>query len=94
MPASRHAARGYARTRRFESALAGVLFTAAFFAVAFFAVALFAVAFFAVAFFRMVKVTPFSVRKEIEDDQNVALAIVMASVILGMAIIVGMAVQG
>jgi putative membrane protein len=52
------------------------------------------VIFFAIAFLVMIKATPFSVRKEIEDDQNTALAIVMASVIIGIAIIVGMAVQG
>jgi putative membrane protein len=50
--------------------------------------------FFAIAFLVMVKSMPFSVRKEIEEDQNVALAIVMASVIVGIAIIVGMAVKG
>ena len=50
--------------------------------------------FFAIAFYVMVKAMPFSVRKEIEDDQNVALAIVMASVIIGIAIVVGMAVKG
>ena len=56
--------------------------------------AVFGLVVFAIAFFIMVKSSPFSVRKEIEDDQNVALAIVMASVIIGIAIIVGMAVQG
>jgi uncharacterized membrane protein YjfL (UPF0719 family) len=56
--------------------------------------AIFGIVVFAIAFFLMVKAIPFSVRKEIEDDQNTALAIVMASVILGIAIIVGMAVQG
>lgn len=50
--------------------------------------------FFAIAFVIMTKVTPFSVRKEIEDDQNTALAIVMASIIIGIAIIIGMAIQG
>ena len=49
---------------------------------------------FAIAFFLMIKVTPFSVRKEIEDDQNTALAIIMASVIIGIALIIGMAIQG
>ncbi len=58
------------------------------------AFALFGLVFFGIAFFVMVKSTPFSVRKEIEEDQNVALAVVMASVIIGIAIIVGMAVQG
>ena len=49
---------------------------------------------FAVAFVIMIKVTPFSIRKEIEDDQNTALAIIMASVIIGIALIIGMAIQG
>ena len=38
---------------------------------------------FAVAFLIIVKVTPFSLRKEIEEDQNTALAIIIASVIIG-----------
>jgi putative membrane protein len=50
--------------------------------------------FFTVAFVIMVKAAPFSVRKEIEEDQNTALAIIMGSVILGIALIVGMAIQG
>ena len=50
--------------------------------------------FFAFAFVIMTKVTPFCVRKEIEEDQNTALAIVMASIIIGIAIIIGMAIQG
>ena len=37
---------------------------------------------------------PFSVRKEIEDDQNIALAIVIASVILGSALIIAAAIHG
>jgi uncharacterized membrane protein YjfL (UPF0719 family) len=39
-----------------------------------------------------VKVIPFSVRKEIEEDQNTALAIIMGSVILGLAIIIAASV--
>ena len=35
----------------------------------------------------MDKLTPFSVRKEIEVDQNIALAIIMGCVILGISII-------
>ena len=46
---------------------------------------------FALAFFVITKVTPFSVRKEIEDDQNVALAVVIGSVILGSALIIAAA---
>ena len=49
---------------------------------------------FALAFLVIAKSTPFSVRKEIEDDQNVALAIVIGSVILGSAIIIAAAIHG
>jgi putative membrane protein len=49
---------------------------------------------FAFAFWIIGKVTPFSIRKEIEDDQNTALAIVIASVIIGIALIVSAAVHG
>lgn len=48
---------------------------------------------FALAFLIIVKVTPFSLRKEIEDDQNTALAIIIASVILGIALIVSAAIH-
>ena len=49
---------------------------------------------FALAFLIIGKATPFSVRKEIEEDQNVALAIVIASVILGSALIIAAAIHG
>ena len=49
---------------------------------------------FALAFLIIAKATPFSVRKEIEEDQNVALAIVIGSVILGSALIIAAAVHG
>ena len=49
---------------------------------------------FAVAFLIIVKVTPFSLRKEIEDDQNTALAIIIAAVIIGIALIVSSAIHG
>jgi uncharacterized membrane protein YjfL (UPF0719 family) len=48
---------------------------------------------FALAFLVIAKAAPFSVRKEIEDDQNVALAIVIGSVILGSALIIAAAVH-
>ena len=38
------------------------------------------------------KITPFSVRKEIVEDQNVALGIIIGSVIIGIAIILGSAI--
>lgn len=49
---------------------------------------------FALAFWIMEKVSPFSIRKEIEDDQNTALAIVMGSIVIGIALIVAAAVHG
>jgi putative membrane protein len=49
---------------------------------------------FGVAFMLMNKFSPFSIRKEIEEDQNTALAILMGSVILGIAIIVAAAIHG
>ena len=49
---------------------------------------------FALAFLIIVKIAPFSTRKEIEEDQNVALAILIGSVIIGIAIIVAAAVHG
>jgi uncharacterized membrane protein YjfL (UPF0719 family) len=50
--------------------------------------------FFGLSFWIIQKVTPFSIRKEIEDDQNTALAIIIGSVILGIAIIIGAAIHG
>ncbi len=49
---------------------------------------------FAVAFFIVVKVAPFSVKKEIEDDQNTALAIIIGAIIIGVALIISAAIQG
>jgi len=50
--------------------------------------------FFALAFFIIVKIAPFSIRKEIEEDQNTSLAILIGSVILGIALIVSAAIHG
>ena len=47
---------------------------------------------FLILFAVMARVVPFSIRKEIEEDQNTALAIVMAAVILGVAHIIAAAV--
>jgi uncharacterized membrane protein YjfL (UPF0719 family) len=49
---------------------------------------------FAAAFFIIVRVVPFSVKKEIEEDQNTALAIMIGSLILGMSIIIAAAISG
>lgn len=49
---------------------------------------------FAAAFFIIVRVVPFSVKKEIEEDQNVSLAVLIGSMIIGMAIIIAAAISG
>ena len=49
---------------------------------------------FGIAFWVMNKLAPFSVKKEIEDDQNTALAIIMAGVIIGVSLIIASAIQG
>lgn len=49
---------------------------------------------FAIAFWLIVKIAPFSVRQELEKDQNVALGIVIAAVIIGIAMIISAAVHG
>lgn len=49
---------------------------------------------FAVAFFVVVKIAPFSVKKEIEEDHNTALAIIIGAIIIGIAMIISSAIQG
>ncbi len=49
---------------------------------------------FGIGFFIFNKITPFSIRKEIEEDQNTSLAIIIGSVILGLAIIIAAAISG
>ena len=49
---------------------------------------------FAVAFLIVVLVAPFSVKKEIEDDQNVSLAVIIGSIIIGIAMIISAAIHG
>jgi uncharacterized membrane protein YjfL (UPF0719 family) len=48
--------------------------------------------FFTFAYFVLSRM--FDIHKEIEEDQNTALGIVIGSIIIGIAIIVGMAIQG
>ncbi|HXG94181.1 MAG TPA: DUF350 domain-containing protein [Blastocatellia bacterium] len=55
---------------------------------------LFGLLVFALAFWIIVKAAPFSVRKEIEEDQNTALAILIGAVIIGIALIIAAAVHG
>lgn len=49
---------------------------------------------FGLSFFIIKMLTPFSIRKEIEEDQNTALGIVIGSVILGLSLIIAAAVGG
>lgn len=49
---------------------------------------------FAVAFFIVVLVSPFSVKKEIEEDHNTSLAIIIGALIIGVAMIISSAIQG
>lgn len=49
---------------------------------------------FGLAFWIMNKLAPFSVKKEIEEDQNTALAIIMAGVIIGVSLIIASAIAG
>ena len=43
--------------------------------------------FFGISIWLMSVLSPFSIRKEIEEDQNAALGIIMGSVIIGISII-------
>lgn len=49
---------------------------------------------FGLSFLAINAVTPFSIRKEVEEDQNTALGIVLASVIIGLSLIISSAVGG
>ena len=49
---------------------------------------------FGIAFWLIVKISPFSVKKEIEDDQNTALAIIIAGVLIGISLIIAAAISG
>lgn len=50
------------------------------------------IAVFGLFFLVLPRILPFSLKKEIEEDQNVALGIVIAAVVLGMAYIIGSAI--
>jgi uncharacterized membrane protein YjfL (UPF0719 family) len=67
--------------------LAGVLITTAIFT-------FFGLLVFGLAYVIIVKASPFSIRKEIEDDQNIALAVIIGSVIIGVSLIIAAAVHG
>jgi putative membrane protein len=54
----------------------------------------FGIVVFALAFWMFVRMSPFSIRKELEEDQNVALAIVIGAVIIGLSLIISATVHG
>lgn len=49
---------------------------------------------FGLAFWLVAKLAPFSIRKEIEDDQNVALGVIIAGMLIGIAVIIAAAIHG
>lgn len=49
---------------------------------------------FALAFFVIARIAPFSLRKEIEEDQNTALGILLGSIIIGLSLIISAAIHG
>ena len=51
-------------------------------------------ALFAVAYLVVDKVTPFSLRKELMEDHNTAMGIVLGAVFIGIAIILSSAIRG
>lgn len=51
-------------------------------------------ALFGLAFYVIVKVSPFSIRKEIEEDQNISLGIIIGAVIIGISLIISAAIHG
>ena len=50
-------------------------------------------AIFGIVFWIMVKIAPFSVVKEIEEDQNTSLAIIFGSVFIALAILISAAIS-
>ena len=71
---------------KFEE-LAPVLVTTAIFTA-------FGLLIFGLAYIMIVKASPFSIRKELEEDHNTALAIVIGAVIIGISLIISAAIQG
>jgi len=49
---------------------------------------------FAIFFMILPKLLPFSLKKEIEEDQNTALGIIVGAIVIGMAIIIAASVSG
>jgi hypothetical protein len=51
-------------------------------------------AFFAIAYFIIDKMTPFSFHKEVIEEKNVALAVLLGSLFIGIALILAAAIRG
>lgn len=51
------------------------------------------IAMFALAFLVIRKILPFNIYKELEEDQNIALGIVLASVMIGLSLIISSAIR-
>ena len=49
---------------------------------------------FAVAFVVIARLSPFSLRKELEEDQNTALGVLLGSMIIGLSLIISAAIHG
>jgi putative membrane protein len=49
---------------------------------------------FLLAFLLVVMLAPFSVKKEIEEDHNTSLAIIIGAIIIGIAMIISAAIHG
>jgi uncharacterized membrane protein YjfL (UPF0719 family) len=49
---------------------------------------------FGAAFWLMQKLAPFSFRKEIEEDHNIAVGVITAGVMIGIALIIAAAISG
>ncbi len=77
-----HAVRGMSVSELGSVLLSTVIFT------------LFGLLVFGLAYIIIVKAAPFSIRKELEEDHNTALAIVIGAVIIGIALIIAAAIQG
>lgn len=50
------------------------------------------VAIFAIAFLLMERIAPFSLRKELAEDDNIAVGILLGSVVIGLSIIISAAI--
>jgi uncharacterized membrane protein YjfL (UPF0719 family) len=49
---------------------------------------------FSICLWAIARFAPFSVRREIEQDQNIALAIIVGAALIGVSIIIAAAIQG